>query len=267
MEPAQHKPSPVADSTSPSDINQPFCVNNVYFDDQTLSVRPVSNQLTVSHCEPQDTPTVSSPGVKNCNPTADKICTSDVVRQFRLKYSKNLIISHYNVNSIRHKFCEISPIMNEIGVDILAIAKSKLHDSFPSEQFSIPIYKLHRQDRDSHGDGIMIYVNGCIPHRLIKDHTGVYMGIEFMTLEISVKSSKWKLRYIYKPPRVTEKSSVIFCLKCAKDFFPTAVSVYFLVTWIVTYITAMDYLMCVTYLVSLIWSKNPRALKVTRPLL
>ena len=266
MEPAQHKPSPVADSTSPSDINQPFCVNNVYFDDQTLSVRPVSNQLTVSHCEPQDTPTVSSPGVKNFNPTADKICTSDVVRQFRLKYSKNLIISHYNVNSIRHKFCEISPIMNEIGADILAIAESKLDDSFPSEQFSTPNYKLHRQDRDSHGGGIMIYVNGCIPHRLIKDHTGVYMGIEFMTLEISVKSSKWKLCYIYKPPRVTEKIFCDFLSEMCERFFPTAVSVY-LVTWIVTYITAMHYLMCVTYLVSLIWSKNPRALKVTRPLL
>ena len=80
--------------------------------------------------------------------------------------------------------------MNEIDVDILAIAESKLDDSFPSEQFSIPNYKLHRQDKDNHGGGIMIYVNGCIPHRLIKDHTRVYMGIEFMTLEISVKSSK-----------------------------------------------------------------------------
>ena len=109
--------------------------------------------------------------------------------------------------------------MNEIGVDILAIAESKLDDSFPSEQFSIPNYKLHRQDRDSHGGGIMIYVNGCIPHRLIKDHTGVYMGIEFMTLEISVKSSKWKLCYIYKPPRVTEKIFCDFLSEMCERFF------------------------------------------------
>ena len=188
-------------------------------------MRPVSNQLTVSHCEPQATPTKNSPSVKNCNPTADKICTSDVVRQFRLKYSKNLIISHYNVNSIRHEFCEFSPIMNEIGVDILAIAESKLDDLSPSEQFSIPNYKLHRQDRDSHGGGIMIYVNGCIPHQLIKDHTGVYMGIEFMTLEISVKSSKWKLCYIYKPPRVTEKNLLWFSVWNVRKIFFTDSSI------------------------------------------
>ena len=75
-----------------------------------------------------------------------------------------------------------------------------------------------------------------------------------MTIEISVKSSKWKLFCIYKPPRDTEKNtSVIFCLKCAKDSLPTAVFVYFSVIWTVTYVTAMYYLMCLTCLVSLIW--------------
>ena len=106
-----------------------------------------SQWVTVSHKLHR----LFSPGVRNCNPTPDNICTLDVVRQFSLKHSKNLIISHYNVNSIRHDFCEISPIMNYFGVDILAIAESKLDDSFPSEQFNVCNYKLHRQDRDSHG--------------------------------------------------------------------------------------------------------------------
>ena len=118
---------------------------------ETPSVRPGTNQLTVSHCEPQAMPTVISPCAKNSNPTSDEICTLDVVRQFRLKHSKNLIKIHYNVNSMQHKFCEISPILNEFCVDILAIAESKLDDSFPSEQFSIRNYKLHRQDRHGHG--------------------------------------------------------------------------------------------------------------------
>ena len=174
MEPAQHNISPVADSTCPSNASYNFHVDDMYFHDEIPSVPPGSDQLAVSHCESQAAPTLCSPGVRNCNPTPDKICTLDVVRQFRLKHSKNLTISHYNVNSIRHKFCEISPIMNDFGVDILAIAESKLDDSFPSEQFNVCNYKFHRQDRDSHGGGIMIYVNNCIPHRLLKDHTGVY---------------------------------------------------------------------------------------------
>ena len=41
--------------------------------------------------------------------------------------------------------------MNDFGVDTLAIAESKLDDSFPSEQFNACNYKLYRQDRDSHG--------------------------------------------------------------------------------------------------------------------
>ena len=66
----------------------------------------------------------------------------------------------------------------------------------------------------------MIYVNNCIPHRLLKDHTGVYMSTEFMTIEISVKSSKWKLCYIYiNHLKLRKKISVTFCLSCAKYFY------------------------------------------------
>ena len=146
-----------------------------------------------------------SPGVPSCNTATDR-CVFDSVRQFKLNHSKNLIISHYNVNSIRHKFCEILSLITEFQVDILAIAESKLDDSFPSQQFNICNHKLHRQDRDSRGaPGIMIYINDGIPHRLLKDCTGVHMGVEFMTIELSVKSSKWNLCYIYKPPRITDK--------------------------------------------------------------
>ena len=73
----------------------------------------------------------------------------------------------------------------------------------------------------------MIDVNNCIPHRLLKKHTGVYMSTEFMTIGVSVISSKWKLCYVYKPPKVTEKKFCDFCLSCAKYFLQTAVFVYF----------------------------------------
>ena len=42
-------------------------------------------------------------------------------------------------------------------------------------------------------------------------NTGVYMSIDYMTIEISVKSYKWNLVYLYRPPSV---SVTIFC-----DFF------------------------------------------------
>ena len=116
-------------------------------------------------------------------------------------YSTQMIsLKFTNVNSIRHKFCELLPLTTECKVDILAIAETKLDDSFHSAQFNMCNYKLYRQDRNSHGGGIMIYVKDCIPHRLINEHTGIHMGVEFMTIELSVKSNKWKLCYIYRPP-------------------------------------------------------------------
>ena len=93
-------------------------------------------------------------------------------------------------------------------MDILAIAESKLGDSLPWQQFNISNYKLHRQARDSCSSGIVNYINDCIPRRLLKDYMGVHMGVAFMTIELSVKSSKWNLCYIYKPPGITDK---IFC--------------------------------------------------------
>ena len=161
-------------------------------------------------------------------PSAAHECTLNAVRDFRLKHLKNLIISHYNVNSIRHKFCEMSPSIAELHIDILAITESKLDDSFLSEQFNTCNYKLYRQDRNSHGGGIMIYVNDCIPHRLIKDHTGVHLGVEFMTIEVSVKSNKWYLCYIYiEHPVLLKKSCVIFYMNCVKSLLQLVLFVCF----------------------------------------
>ena len=93
-------------------------------------------------------------------------CAMGATRDFRLQHSKNFIISHYN--SIRHRFSEISPLIADFHVDILAITDSKYVD----------------------GIVMYMYVNHCIPHRLINNHTGNHMCIEFLTTEVSVKSKK-----------------------------------------------------------------------------
>ena len=171
-------------------------------------ISPTGTTTAHSAGYPYEPESISSfPCIQDSLPAADAHAI-DTVRQFRLKHPKKFIISHYNVNSIRHKFCELLPLLTECKVDILAIAESKLDDSFPSEQFNTCNLKLYRRDRNSRGGGIMIYVKDCIPHRLIKEHTGLHMGVEFMIIELSVKSNKWNLCYIYRPPCVNEK---VFC--------------------------------------------------------
>ena len=80
------------------------------------------------------------------------------IKQLKLRHPKNLIVSHYNVNSIRNKIYEIMPLLHEHLVDILAIAETKIDHSFPHDQFHMPNYKLYRQDRNCHGGGGSCYI-------------------------------------------------------------------------------------------------------------
>ena len=48
-------------------------------------------------------------------------------------------MNHNNINSIRNKIYEIKPLLHEHLVNILAIAETKIHNSFPQDQFHMPI--------------------------------------------------------------------------------------------------------------------------------
>ena len=56
------------------------------------------------------------------------------MRNLRMKYPKNVIISYININSIRNKFDSFSQIIRGI-VDILIIAETKLDSSLLTDQF------------------------------------------------------------------------------------------------------------------------------------
>ena len=91
------------------------------------------------------------------------------LKTFRTKYEKNLIISHYNVNSICYKFSELQHILHGHLVDILGIAETKIDDTFFDSQFQVEKYELYRQDRNDRGDGIMMYINDNTPHHLLSE--------------------------------------------------------------------------------------------------
>ena len=109
------------------------------------------------------------------------------LKTVRAKYAKNWIISHYNVNSIRYKFSDLQHILRGHFVDILGIAETMIYDIFFDGQFQMENYKLYRQDRNDRGGGIMVYINDNTPHRLLKQFSGIYHGIDFLTFEIILK--------------------------------------------------------------------------------
>ena len=66
--------------------------------------------------------------------TSNKTDFADTLRLNRSKYSKNIILSHLNINSIRNKFENLKEVVSN-HVDILAIAETKVDKSFPTAQF------------------------------------------------------------------------------------------------------------------------------------
>ena len=102
-----------------------------------------------------------------------------------------------NVNSVRNKFEYLKPIINLI-FDIFLVSETKLDDSFPNSQFSLNGYKMFRPDRNGSGGGLCIYVKEIIAAKKLN----LYLDIdnEAIFLEINIRSRKWLIVGLYKPP-------------------------------------------------------------------
>ena len=59
-----------------------------------------------------------------------------------LKNLKHLLIAYLNINSLRNKIIDLREILSSLSPDYLVLSKTKLDDSFPSAQFSIPDYEI-----------------------------------------------------------------------------------------------------------------------------
>ena len=89
--------------------------------------------------------------------------------------------------------------MSYLSPDYLVLSETKLDDSFPSAQFSIPDYEIRaRRDRHKNGGGLIEFVKkGLICKRLKNFETS---ASECIWSEITVSKRKWLCFSIYRPP-------------------------------------------------------------------
>ena len=132
--------------------------------------------------------------------------TNSYLDNLRMKYPRNFFMAHLNINSIRHKFYEIYDMLNGNRIDIFGTSETKINASFTNAQFNIPGFKLHRQDIDlkGNGGGIVAYIKDSIHQRILRKHSGITDGVEYMSFEVCFKKCKWFLVYVYKPPKVSD---------------------------------------------------------------
>ena len=133
------------------------------------------------------------------NSKHDNSFNYDELKCLRLANKNNLLLGYININSIRNKIEQLASIISD-SFDVIAIAETKLDETFPTSQFIIDSYmKPYRYDRNKHGGGLLVYVKVGIPSK----HLQVYSfpdDIEVIVVEINLKKQKWLLLCLYRSP-------------------------------------------------------------------
>ena len=128
--------------------------------------------------------------------------TVNFLHQQRLKYAKNLIIGHLNINSIRNKFLDFKELVLS-DTDICLISETKLDDSFPDQQFHVNGYKMFRKDRNKFGGGLILFVKENIPCKVLNTFR-FSEECEIISINFSMSNKTWLLLGIYNPPSQNE---------------------------------------------------------------
>ena len=117
-----------------------------------------------------------------------------------------MIIGHVNINSLRNKYDPCRSILQNGLCDIFTLSETKLDESFPTAQFHITNFTLHRKDRNAHGGGIVTYIRSDLPHRRRTDLELNYASaFELVVLEVQFyKKEKWFICSCYKPPCIKD---------------------------------------------------------------
>ena len=90
--------------------------------------------------------------------------------------------------------------MNSDCIDILAVNETRLDDTISSGEVTVPGYALERNDRNTDGGGVALYIRNTINYERLFD-------LECESLEligmkrIKLKAKSLLLGMCYKPPR------------------------------------------------------------------
>ena len=125
----------------------------------------------------------------------------------RSKYSKNIVFSHLNINSIRNKFENLREVVSN-HVNILVIAEKKIDKSFPTAQFIIEgFHKSLRLDISDKSGGLLVYGRSyLLSSQLAKFE--IPSDIQAIPFEVNMRNEKWFFLCKYKPPSMNSQYSL-----------------------------------------------------------
>ena len=123
-----------------------------------------------------------------------------ILTDFRQTFPSNFIFMYNNVNSYRNKHTVVHDMLTKNIIDFLAIAETKLDDSFPSDLYRVKGFELYRQDFTSKSGGLLVHVRDDIPQRRLPLAEVNSDGFESICIEITIGNKKTIITSIYKHP-------------------------------------------------------------------
>ena len=112
-----------------------------------------------------------------------------ILNEIRMKFVKNVIIGHLNINALANKSDALNLIIRD-KLDILVLCETKLDASFIERQFFLTGFKKpYRLDRNKDGGGVMVYVRDDIPSVELKKHT---FSIKMEAIFVKINLRKYK---------------------------------------------------------------------------
>ena len=100
-----------------------------------------------------------------------------------------IVVGQININSIRNKFDYLMAAVSG-NVDILLITETKIDSTFPVNQSYLNRYNVpYRNDRNSNGDGSLVYIRDNIKSRII-EYENVPSSFEGLVIELCFNFKK-----------------------------------------------------------------------------
>ena len=133
------------------------------------------------------------------NEIIDDITNADL-KSLRIRNLNKIVVGHLNINSIRNKLYFLAhQVKGNIDI-LLMISETKVDKSFPPSQFFLGGYSVpFRLDRNGNGGGILLYIRGDLPSKLLS----INKNIEGFFVEINLRNKKkWLLSCSYNPTKM-----------------------------------------------------------------
>ena len=94
-----------------------------------------------------------------------------MLRNERLEFNKNPLVSYLNINSLRNKIIGLKEIIQYLNLDYFVSSETRIVSTFPSAEFAIDNYKIKAcRDRNCNGGRLIGYVRKGIISRKLKEN-------------------------------------------------------------------------------------------------